>query len=172
MTLYEIARTTSRRDRERCEETTEWIWRDCWRSIDKVTMTIGIFTGLVCSHIGADIIYGYARMRAQKKVQDSSHNFLLCWQTLCKRKLNLTDISWFKFKGQLTYANHSYPFYRERGIGRSTDTPLNSEAFDDSTQTLKKVELKALGHIFTGEDFYLPKGEVWGAPDTKLTMSM
>ena len=34
------------------------------------------------------------------------------------------------------------------------------------------MDLKALGHIFTGEDFYLPKGEVWGAPDTKLTMSM
>ena len=34
------------------------------------------------------------------------------------------------------------------------------------------MDLKALGHIFTGEDFYLPKGEVWGAPDTEMTMSI
>ena len=87
-------------------------------------------------------------MRAQKKVQDSSHNFLECWQYLCKRKLNWTNISWFEFEGQLTYANHSYPFYRERGIGRSTDTPLNSEAFDDSTQTLKKSGIKSFGPHF------------------------
>ena len=72
----------------------------------------------------------------------------MCWQTLCKRKLNWTDISWFEFKGQLTYANHSYPFYRERGIGRSTDAPLNSEAFDDSTPTLKKSGLKSSGPHF------------------------
>ena len=148
MTLYEIARTTSRWDRERCEETTEWIWRDCWRSIDKVTMTIGIFTGLVCSHIGADIIYRYARMRTQKKVEDSSHNFPVCWQTLGKQKLDWTDISWFEYMGQLTYANQSYPFYRARVIGRSTDAPLNSEPFDDSTPTLKKGGLKSSGPLF------------------------
>ena len=111
-------------------------------------------------------------MRAQKKVQDSSHNFLVCWQTLCKRKLNWTDISWFEFEGQLTYANHSYPFYRERGIGRSTDAPKIQRHLTTQPQRWKKVDLKALGHIFTGEDFYLPKGEVWGAPDTKLTMIM
>ena len=51
--VREIARTTSRRDREKYE-TTEWIWRD-WRSIDNVT-TIGVCTGLGCFHSCTQIL--------------------------------------------------------------------------------------------------------------------